>query len=619
MRNTSKLQCVAFLLFVSATTLANPPKSSTTQLGYTVEICSEEINRSEFFSGQAEALQAGEVPAPAVSFIREAAVILEYPSVYDVHSALDPTRDIRSQGGSFDASSILDDLKPFVDEAIYDFVLMYSLQEIPGWIHSGDQWNGAPAKNIGQRNSSYGNGRDAGSWIQLRGTPHMNSIDIYDQWEIFPGSDGGTLIPIHEIGHYWMVNWSRSSGGPRTWRPGDPIAYLAGASYHWSWNWVDTIVGPATMPGIMYSAPLSYEFNEFDLYAMGLMGFSDLSEVSHVIYECAPPDYNACNPGDTHELKVEHLVESLSLEGPNYFAGDGRRMPGSDVAVQNIKTLIVIIKGEDETISGHQESLITTIAANLPDAWSIATWGRSQMSTLVQPGEPTYSIGGFVSGLSGDGLVLQNNNGDNLAVPDNGVFTFAAPLENGETYAVTVSSQPNSPTQTCSVNNSSGTVDNANITNVSVNCKTESNFKINAGLNDAWFNSATVGQGLLIATFPDRGEMFVAWFTYDTERPPENVTALLGEPGHRWLTAQGTYSGDTANLTIYVTEGGVFDAAEPVAATDLAGDGTMTIEFSTCTEGLVTYEITSLGISGEIPIQRLTPDNVPLCEALANP
>jgi sugar lactone lactonase YvrE len=144
-------------------------------------------------------------------------------------------------------------------------------------------------------------------------------------------------------------------------------------------------------------------------------------------------------------------------------------------------------------------------------------------------------------------------------------------------------------------------------------------FIINAGLNDAWFNPATNGQGFLITVFPDIKQMFLAWFTYDTERPPEDVIAQLGEPGHRWLTAQGPYEGDTASLTVFVTKGGVFDAADPVASTDLAGDGTMTIEFADCTEGLVKYQITSLGISGEIPIQRITPGNVPLCEALANP
>mgnify|MGYP003396979078 FL=1 len=110
--------------------------------------------------------------------------------------------------------------------------------------------------------------------------------------------------------------------------------------------------------------------------------------------------------------------------------------------------------------------------------------------------------------------------------------------------------------------------------------------------------------------------MFVAWFTFDTERPPEDVGALLGEPGHRWLTAQGSYVGDTANLTIFVTEGGVFDAAVPAATTDPAGDGTMTIEFADCENGLASYEIASLGISGEIPIQRIVQDNVAQCQLL---
>jgi hypothetical protein len=143
------------------------------------------------------------------------------------------------------------------------------------------------------------------------------------------------------------------------------------------------------------------------------------------------------------------------------------------------------------------------------------------------------------------------------------------------------------------------------------------NFQINAGLNDAWFNRATSGQGLLITVFPGIRQMFLAWFTFDTERPPENVTAFLGEPGHRWLTAQGPYEGDTANLTIFVTEGGVFDAVDPPASADLDGDGILQIEFADCTQGIVSYEITSLGISGEFPIERISPDNVPLCESLS--
>lgn len=139
---------------------------------------------------------------------------------------------------------------------------------------------------------------------------------------------------------------------------------------------------------------------------------------------------------------------------------------------------------------------------------------------------------------------------------------------------------------------------------------------INPGFNDAWFNLTTNGQGLLITVFPEIKQVFLAWFTFDTERPPGDVTAMLGEPGHRWLTAQGPYEGDTAHLTIFVTKSGVFDAAQPATTTDPAGDGTMTLEFSDCIEGLVHYEIASLGISGEFPIHRISGDNVPLCESL---
>jgi hypothetical protein len=63
----------------------------------------------------------------------------------------------------------------------------------------------------------------------------------------------------------------------------------------------------------------------------------------------------------------------------------------------------------------------------------------------------------------------------------------------------------------------------------------------------------------------------------------------------------------------------VFDAAEPPAVTDPAGDGTMTIEFADCNAALVSYEITSIGLSGEIPIERIVLDNIPACETLASP
>jgi len=139
-------------------------------------------------------------------------------------------------------------------------------------------------------------------------------------------------------------------------------------------------------------------------------------------------------------------------------------------------------------------------------------------------------------------------------------------------------------------------------------------FGINTDFNDAWYNPLTDGQGFMIAVLPNQQQMFLTWFTYDTERPPQDVTAMLGDPGHRWLTARGPYDGDTANLKIFVTSGGVFNSATPPASTDPDGDGTIRLQFADCENGLIEYEITSLDLSGTIPIQRVAPDNVSSCE-----
>jgi plastocyanin len=209
-------------------------------------------------------------------------------------------------------------------------------------------------------------------------------------------------------------------------------------------------------------------------------------------------------------------------------------------------------------------------------------------------------------------VILHNVKADDLS------FT-SGPPEDGWTYQQTFD-QPEEILYHCEVHSAPGKdINNFMNGRITVLAAMEDAFEINPGLNDAWYNPASNGQGFLIVVFPKIKQVFVAWFTFDTERPPENVIAFLADPGQRWLTAQGPYDGNTAILTIFVTEGGVFDAAEPVATTDLAGDGTLTIEFADCTEGLVNYDITSLDISGEIPIQRIVPDNVLLCEALASP
>ena len=142
----------------------------------------------------------------------------------------------------------------------------------------------------------------------------------------------------------------------------------------------------------------------------------------------------------------------------------------------------------------------------------------------------------------------------------------------------------------------------------------EPDFGINPGMNDAWFDPVTAGQGFFIVVFEDQGLVFLSWFTYDTERPPQDVTAILGEPGHRWVTAQGPYSGDTATLDVFISFGGVFDSPVPAVGPPEA-HGTMIIKWNDCHTAMLTYDMPSTG-PGSVPLQRIVPDNAAVCEAL---
>jgi len=154
---------------------------------------------------------------------------------------------------------------------------------------------------------------------------------------------------------------------------------------------------------------------------------------------------------------------------------------------------------------------------------------------------------------------------------------------------------------------------NTNVDETTIYVFTE--FDINAGINDAWFNRDTNGQGFFITIFPDLGFVSLAWFTYDTELPAEDATANLGDPGHRWLTAVGPFAGDTAEMNIFITTDGLFDT---IPDEDLPSfeDGTITLKFNNCNEGTVSYNITSIGQQGVVPITRVAGDNIALCDAL---
>ncbi|HUL55598.1 MAG TPA: intradiol ring-cleavage dioxygenase [Usitatibacter sp.] len=134
------------------------------------------------------------------------------------------------------------------------------------------------------------------------------------------------------------------------------------------------------------------------------------------------------------------------------------------------------------------------------------------------------------------------------------------------------------------------------------------------GLTGMWYEPASSGQGLALEVYPDlrgNGVGFLqgGWFTFD-------VAPAGGAEKQRWYTFSGTIAagGATATLPLYVNTGGNFNAS-PITTGQVAGS--VTIDFSSCTEGAFAYTFSD-GRSGAIPLTRLTP-NVTCSTTTARP
>jgi plastocyanin len=238
-----------------------------------------------------------------------------------------------------------------------------------------------------------------------------------------------------------------------------------------------------------------------------------------------------------------------------------------------------------------------------PFAAIAATHNVSIVGLSFQPNDLTIAVG--------DTVRWTNNGGTHDVRSDNGNWASSVGFNTFERTFDSVEAV----LYHCSVHSSAGRNIDTNMNGrINVIEAEEPAFLINSGLSDAWYFPATAGQGFLIIVWEDIQTVFVSWFTYDIERPPEDVMAHLGEPGHRWLTAQGAYDGDMADLNVYRTSGGVFDSSEP-AVGPAEEMGTMTIVWAGCNEGVLSYDLPGLGLSGDIPIERIVLDHVPACEA----
>ncbi len=92
------------------------------------------------------------------------------------------------------------------------------------------------------------------------------------------------------------------------------------------------------------------------------------------------------------------------------------------------------------------------------------------------------AIGGTVTGLAGNGLVLTLNGSESLPIAADGTFSFDTTLTQGAAYAVTIAVQPSQPSQTCLVVNGSGTVGDGDVTNVVIHCGAAVTYSVGGSL-----------------------------------------------------------------------------------------------------------------------------------------
>ncbi len=188
-------------------------------------------------------------------------------------------------------------------------------------------------------------------------------------------------------------------------------------------------------------------------------------------------------------------------------------------------------------------------------------------------GAGPFTIGGAVVGLTGTGLVLEDNGGDDHPITGNGTFTFATAVPGA--YAVTVKTQPTGPAQTCSVSNGTGTAV-ANVANVSINCGT-------TGLTVGGSVSGLLGSGLDLQN--NGGNDFTV---VGTGNVPFTFTALLNSGATYAVTVRtqpsnpaqvctvvngtGTVTTNVTNVQVSCTQPGFKISGSVVGLVERPGD-----------------------------------------------
>ncbi len=172
-----------------------------------------------------------------------------------------------------------------------------------------------------------------------------------------------------------------------------------------------------------------------------------------------------CGGGSNHASQPGTYTVGGTITG---FTGSGLVLEdngGSDLAVPANATRF--------TFATPVTGVYSVTVLTQPAGQTCTVSGGSGTATANVTGvqvtcSPLYTVGGSIAGLTGPGLVLEDNGGDNLAVAAGaGSFTFSTPLAAGSAYSITVAAQPVG--QSCAVSGGTGKV-TGNVTDAALTC-----------------------------------------------------------------------------------------------------------------------------------------------------
>jgi hypothetical protein len=189
---------------------------------------------------------------------------------------------------------------------------------------------------------------------------------------------------------------------------------------------------------------------------------------------------SACG-GGTSSYTITGTVTGLQYEGLVLRNNDANDLAVAPLGLdenKNVKNVPYSFPGEVDygkpysvTVKDQPKHQRCELAGGTAD-----TAGRlTAINAVISCALVSNAIGGKITGLAADNLVLTNGStgGTFAVVKDaNGAypasFTFAALVTYGQTYGVTVLTQPAG--QTCTITNGAGTMGDIAVDNIAINC-----------------------------------------------------------------------------------------------------------------------------------------------------